>query len=359
MTLTASNTPSRCLRGLIVAFAVTLLAGCSSLGTVPGKTPVMDELMDNFTVIAHRGASGYLPEHTLEGAAMAHAMGVDYIEQDVVLTRDDVLIVLHDLHLDAVTDVAERYPERARADGRHYAIDFTLEEIRRLRVHERTGPDGAPAFPGRFPHESGMFRVPTLEEEIILVQGLNRSAGRNVGLYIEPKAPAWHQAEGKDLMAAVLTLLADHGLTEADDKVLLQSFDFDALRRAHEEFGTRLGLVQLIGENDWQESTTDFEFLRTAAGLREVARFARGIGPWLPQVIEAKEDGTVAISPLTSLAQNLGLFVHAYTLRAEHLPPALGGMTEAVRTLVRDVKLDGVFTDQPDQVIESLRAIQH
>jgi glycerophosphoryl diester phosphodiesterase len=337
----------------MVAFAATLLAGCATLRDVPGQSPDTAELMNNFTVIAHRGASGYLPEHTLEGAAMAHGMGADYIEQDVVLTRDDVLIVLHDLYLDAVTDVAERYPGRARADGRHYAIDFTLEEIRHLRVHERTGPDGEPAFPERFPHESGLFRVPTLEEEIVLIQGLNRSTGRNVGLYIEPKAPAWHQLEGKDLMAAVLALLADHGLTRADDKVLLQSFDFDALRRAHEEFGTKLGLVQLIGENDWQESPTDFGFLQTEAGLREVARFAQGIGPWLPQVIDIKDDGSVAISPLTALAQSLGLFVHAYTLRAEHLPPALGGMPEVVRVLAEDVRLNGVFTDQPDQVIRA------
>lgn len=355
----ALSQPARCSRGLMVVFTALLLAGCATLRNEPGEMQDTAERMNHFTVIAHRGASGYLPEHTLESAAMAHAMGVDYIEQDVVLTRDDVLVVLHDLYLDAVTDVAERFPERARPDGHHYAIDFTLEEIRRLRVHERTGADGMPVFPGRFPPESRLFRVPTLAEEIALIQGLNRSTGRHVGLYIEPKAPAWHQAEGKDLMAAVLALLADHGLNRASDKVLLQSFDFDALRRAREELGTELGLVQLIGENDWQESATDFEFLQTEAGLREVARFARGIGPWLPQVVATRDDGSVAISPLTTLAQNLGLSVHAYTLRAEHLPPGPGGMPQAVRLLVEQVKLDGVFTDQPDQVIAGLRAAGH
>jgi glycerophosphoryl diester phosphodiesterase len=158
-------------------------------------------------------------------------------------------------------------------------------------------------------------------------------------------------------MTAVLTVLTDHGLSRAGDKVLLQSFDFDALRRAREELGTELGLVQLIGENDWQESPTDFAFLQTEAGLREVARFARGIGPWLPQVIDLKDDGCIDISDLTATAQRLGLFVHAYTLRADQLPPALGGMPEAARLLVQDVKLDGVFTDQPDQVVAALRAI--
>jgi glycerophosphoryl diester phosphodiesterase len=313
------------------------------------------EPLKEFTVIAHRGASGYLPEHTLEGAAMAHAMGADYVEQDVVLTRDDALIVLHDLYLDAVTDVAERFPGRRRADGRHYAIDFSLEEIRSLRVHERTGPDGEPARPGRMSPAGRIFRVPTLDEEITLIRDLNRASGRDVGWYIEPKAPAWHQAAGKDLFAAVLALLAGHGLSGADDKVLLQSFDLDALRRARRELGTELRLVQLIGENDWRESPTDCAFLRTEAGLREIAGFAQGIGPWLPQVIEIKEDGVVDISGLAALAQRLGLFVHAYTLRADQLPPALGGMREAVRLLVEDAQLDGVFTDHPDQVIGHLR----
>lgn len=345
-----------CRSRLITGFAAILLSGCATLGNVPGQTPAIAETMNDFTVIAHRGASGYLPEHTLEGAAMAHAMGADYIEQDVVLTRDGVLIVLHDLYLDAVTDVAERFPGRAREDGRHYAIDFTLEEIRGLRLHERSFAAGAPAFPGRFPVESAIFRVPTLEEEIALIRGLNRSTGRDVGLYIEPKAPAWHRDQGKDLMAAVLALLADHGLSDARDKVLLQSFDLEELLRARNELRTGLRLVQLIGENDWLESPTDFDFLRTEAGLREIAGFAQGIGPWLPQVLEINENGVVDISDLTALAQRLGLFVHAYTLRADQLPPAIG-MREAVRLLVEEARLDGVFTDHPDQVIQQLREI--
>jgi len=144
--------------------------------------PASTETTKEFIVIAHRGASGYLPEHTLEGAAAAHAMGADYVEQDVLLTRDDRLIVLHDLYLDAVTDVAERFPDRRRADGRHYAIDFSLEEIRSLRAHERTGPDGAPALPGRFPPDSPIFRVPTLEGAVELKIPPNSSGGRTLRL---------------------------------------------------------------------------------------------------------------------------------------------------------------------------------
>jgi glycerophosphoryl diester phosphodiesterase len=127
-------------------------------------------------VIAHRGASGYLPEHTLEAVAMAYAMGADYLEQDVVLTKDDHAIVLHDIHLEAVTNVAQVFPRRARSDGRYYAIDFTLAEIKALQVHERIAlPAGAAVYPKRFPVGWSRFEIPTLEEEITLVQGLNKS----------------------------------------------------------------------------------------------------------------------------------------------------------------------------------------
>ena len=118
-------------------------------------------------VIAHRGASGYLPEHTLEAKALAHGQAADFIEQDVVLTKDDVPVVLHDVHLDAVCDVADRFPERRRDDGRFYALDFTLAELRTLRFSERRDPQtGRQVFPGRFPAGTGTFRIATLAEEL-------------------------------------------------------------------------------------------------------------------------------------------------------------------------------------------------
>jgi glycerophosphoryl diester phosphodiesterase len=313
------------------------------------------EPMQTFTVIAHRGASGYVPEHTLEGVAMAHAMGVDYVELDAMLTRDDHLIVLHDLHLDAVTDAARRFPDRHRPDGRRYAIDFTLEEIRSLRVNERIGPDGSPVFPGRFPASARIFRIPTLDEQLALIRGLNRSTGRDVGVYIEPKSPAWHRAEGKDLVPAVLDRLASHGYRTASDKVLLQSFDSDALLCARRDLGSTLRMVQLIGENSWRESATDFELLQTDEGLERVAEYAQGIGPWLPQVIDVKESGRAATAGLVERAHALGLFVHAYTLRADQLPDGAGSFGEVVRMLAGETGLDGVFTDHPDQVIGSLK----
>ena len=112
-------------------------------------------------VIAHRGACGYLPEHTRAAKALAYAMGADYLEQDVVASRDDELIVLHDVHLDRVTDVASRYPNRARRDGRFYVRDFDLNEIKTLRVHHRRNADGSPVYRGRDGADGENFRVLT------------------------------------------------------------------------------------------------------------------------------------------------------------------------------------------------------
>ena len=313
--------------------------------------------MKNFTVISHRGASGYLPEHTLEGVAMAHSMGSDYIEQDAVLTRDNVLIVLHDLYLDAVTDVAERFPDRKRPDGFHYAIDFTLDEIKTLRVHERVKHDGKPEFPSRSSDQDTIFRIPTLAEEITLIQGLNRTSNRNTGIYVEPKSPAWHTNEGRDLVKAVTALLADFGYTERQDKAYLQSFDPHYLEYARHELNTDLKLVQLIGENSWQECAADFDYLQTEKGLQSIARYADGIGPWLMQVVRVRKGKNTDISDLVALAQRLGLFVHAYTLRADELPPEIGDMLSAVQFLRDRAGLDGVFTDHPDQVIQSIQQL--
>jgi glycerophosphoryl diester phosphodiesterase len=310
--------------------------------------------MSNLTVIAHRGASGYLPEHTLESAAMAHAMGVDFIEQDVVLTRDRQLIVLHDLSLEAVTDVHQRYPGRQREDGRFYAIDFSLEEIRTLRVHERVNPDGSPAFPGRFPPDSALFRIPTFSEEAELIQGLNRSSGRNIGLYIEPKAPAWHFENGQDIFGQTIRELATHGYQSRSDNACLQSFDMEALKRARLELETDLKLVQLIGENSWKESATDFDLLRTREGLREISQFADGIGPWILHIVDLSMNDLSDISDIVPLAHEFGLFVHAYTLRADQIPDEIGGIGKALELLTANTRLDGLFTDHPDQVLALL-----
>lgn len=309
-------------------------------------------------IIAHRGACGYLPEHTLEAKAFAYALGADYIEQDVVATRDDALIVLHDIHLEQVTNVAERFPERKRQDGRFYARDFDLAEIRLLNVWERRQEDGKTAvFPKRFPTGLGNFRVPTLAEEIALVQGLNQSTGRNTGIYPEIKSPAWHRQEGVDLSALVLRELSESGYTNRDDKVFLQCFDAAEVRRIREELGCELKMVQLLGENAWGESDTDYETLKTADGLARLAETVEGVGPWIGQLIRMADiDGHPVSTGFVSAAHAAGLQVHPYTFRADELAPGFETLEEMIRWFVDELKIDGLFTDFTDIAATALRS---
>ena len=134
-------------------------------------------------------------------------MGADYLEQDVVASRDDQLIVLHDVYLDRVTDVAERFPGRRRDDSRFYVRDFELAELKELKVWERMRGNGAPVYPGRYPARSGDFRIHTLAEELQLVRALNEKSGRRAGIYPEIKKPAWHREEGIDIAPLLLSEL--------------------------------------------------------------------------------------------------------------------------------------------------------
>lgn len=307
------------------------------------------------TVIAHRGASGYLPEHTLAAYAYAYAQGADYLEPDVVVTRDGQAIALHDLYLDAVTDVRERFTDRARADGLHYVVDFTLEEIRSLRLNERIEPDtGEQRYPGRFPAGQGQFRVVTLAELIELTQGLNVSTGRTVGIYPELKAPGFHESHGHDITAIVFEILASYGYRSAEDLCLIQSFEPEPLRRLREEFGTGLRLVQLLGENDWEMNHVDYEPMYTPEGLATIAGYADAIGPPLTRILEGVDtDGAPRLSRLVPNAQAAGLLVHPYTFRADALPEGVS-LEQLLELFVHQIGVDGLFIDHPDRLVRLL-----
>lgn len=311
---------------------------------------------DAALVIAHRGACGYLPEHTLEAKAYAHALGADFLEQDIVATKDDELIVLHDIHLDRVTDVAERFPDRHREDGRYYARDLYLHEIRTLTAWERRDESGLNAvFPNRFPTDSGNFRVPTLRDEIKLIQGLNRSTGRTAGIYPEIKRPAWHRNEGVDISALLLQLLDDLGYRSKADPIYLQCFDAAEVRRIRHDLGCQLKIVQLLAENSWAESDTDYEPLKSGEGLRELARSVDAIGPWLGHVVTTGGiDGEPVSTGLVSAAHQAGLAVHPYTFRKEQLAPGFHSLQEMVAWFVEKLSIDGLFTDFPDLALDAL-----
>jgi glycerophosphoryl diester phosphodiesterase len=278
-------------------------------------------------VIAHRGASGYLPEHTLPAVAVAHAMRADYIEQDVVLTKDDQAIVLHDTTLDRTSDVARRFPDRARDDCHFYAIDFNLSEIRQLRVGERQHAVGDAAFSGRFPGQTEILRIPTLEEEIQLIQGMNLSTGRDVGIYVELKDPAFHAEEGKDLPGIVLEKLQQYGYLKTEDRAFIQCFDADTLKSLRNR--TRLSLVQLLGDEELSQ-----------ARAMEIAEYADAAGPSIVDLAKAPE--------FVEFAHKAGLNVHPYTFRVDQLPENLDSFDQLMDFFVAGLQVDGVFTDHPD-----------
>lgn len=290
-------------------------------------------------VIAHRGASGYLPEHTLPAKAMAYAMGTDYLEQDVVLSKDDVPVVIHDIHLEAVTDVAKKFPKKKRKDGKYYVIDFTFEELKRLNVSERFDPaTNKVVFPNRFPVFTSTFKLHSLQEEIEFIQGLNKSTGKNIGVYPEIKDPAFHRKEGKDISKIVLKVLNDYGYKTKKDNCILQCFDAKELKRIRNEFKSELFLVQL----------TEFKYVEK---LEEIATYADGIGPWYYQIFDGKDkNGKWKISNLVANAHKLNLIVHAYTFRADQLGD-FESFNELLQVALYEANVDGVFTDFPDKVV--------
>jgi glycerophosphoryl diester phosphodiesterase len=304
-------------------------------------------------IIAHRGASGYLPEHTLAAKALAYGQGADYLEQDVVLSKDGVPVVFHDTHIDATTDVAKKFSGRQRADGRFYALDFTVAELKQLNVTERFNPKtGKAAFPKRFLVGVGSFSVVTLEEEIQFIQQLNRSTGRNVGIYPELKAPAWHRQEGRDLAAAVLPVLRKYGYDAKDSACYVQCFEYAEVKRLRSELGWSGKLIMLLGSKGKGPGETDFTYLHTDAGLAELAKLVDGIGPPIGSYVTGKSPAERKVTDLAARARKAGLKSHPYTLRADELPKCVASVDELLSALFTEAKVDGLFTDFPDLCIK-------
>lgn len=281
-----------------------------------------------------------------------HAQAADFIEQDVVLTKDDVPVVLHDVHLDGVCDVAARFPDRRRDDGRFYALDFTLDELRTLRFFERRDPQtGRPIYPDRFPAGTGIFRIATLEEELEFLAGLDRSTGRRTGVYPEIKEPAWHRGEGRDISPLVLDVLRRHGFTTKADPCFLQCFDADEVRRLRGELGWQGRLVQLVGEAPDAAAGAADPLLADGV-LTHLAATVDGIGPPLGRVVgpDGRPTGLVAA------AHQAGLVVHAYTFRRDKLPRFAADTDTALRILFVEAGIDGLFSDFPDICVAWLRA---
>lgn len=286
---------------------------------VAAAAPAADKI-----VIAHRGASGYLPEHTLEAYAFAYALGADYIEPDLVRTKDGRCIALHDIHLQSTTNVEEVFPDRKRDDGQWYAIDFTLAEIKQLSAHER--------LPKRFPAGKSRFEVPTFEEVIELVQGLNATTGRDVGIYPELKEPGFHAKEGQPMEQAVLDILARYGYAGPDAKCFVQCFSPGTLKALRTEYKTTLPLILLMGGEQLTESA-----------IADIATYANGIGPDKSLVSKQPE--------IVQWAHAHGLLVHPYTIRRDVKPPAFATTQDELKKFYFEYDVDGLFTDFADDAV--------
>ena len=291
-------------------------------------------------VIAHRGASGYLPEHTTEAAAFAHALGADYIEQDVVMSKDGVAVVLHDVTLDDVTNVADVFPDRQR-DGHYFVFDFTLAELRRLNVTERSHNAG------RFPGGQGRFLIRTLEEHLQLIAGLNASRGRKAGVYVEVKQPALQRTHGLDASRAVIDLLTRYGYTSPTDRAFVQCFDADEVLRIRTELKCQLKLIQLFGETPSHDT------------LVATAKVADGIGIPIAAVLPDVTNGEPRFTEVVRTAHDHTLLVHVWTLRNDRLPQWAPSTEELIGWLVRDGRVDGIFTDFPDTVLDWREQARH
>ncbi len=276
-------------------------------------------------------------------------MGADYLEQDVVATRDDELVVLHDIHLDRVSNVADLFPDRERADGRFFVRDFTLSEVKQLSVHERLNADGSPVYPERGDGRGdGQYQIQTFSEELEFIAKLQAEEGRPVGIYPEIKRPQWHREEGVDITPLFLATLRAFGFESHSDPVYVQCFDDRELVRIRDFYRCELKLIQLIGENDWGEAETDYEDLRSPEGLKRLAKTVDGIGPWVNRLYHYQNGGQVEDAGLVSAAHAEGLAVHPFTFRSDDLPPGFESFAELMHFTVDELSIDGLFTDFPD-----------
>jgi glycerophosphoryl diester phosphodiesterase len=384
-------------RAILIVFTLAMMVACSSVAapvpnTLNGQEPL---------VIAHRGASGYLPEHTLEAYRKAIELGADVIEPDLISTKDGVLIASHYPNLAINTDVASRpeFASRKREDwavdgeiqSGWFAHDFTLAEIKTLGV--------IATDPQRPQQYNGKFKIPTLQEIIDLAKTESKRLGHHVAIYPETKNPTYHRDLGLPLEDKLVSAINSAGWNSQTAPVFVQSFEPSSLKEMRAK-GLKVRMVQLIDAAgydfktggltyappfdrpyDWEKSGDHrlFSDMVTPSGLAEIKSYADGIGPWKPYIVPVKGqvdnagnlkdingDGLTDLRDAntqdpTSLiddAHKQGLFVHPYTFRNEdkYLAHDYSGDPRAEYLQFFRLGVDGVFSEFPDTAIAARRA---
>jgi len=372
--------------------ALTVIAGCSSMALPPSQT------LDGHAplVIAHRGASGYLPENTLEAYQRAIDPGADAIEPDLISTQDGVLIASHYPNLAMSTDVASRpefacrkrenWPIDGERQSGWFAHDFTLAEIKTLGV-VATDPERPQQY-------NGKFKIPTLQEVIDLARAESERLGRSIAIYPESKNPTYHRDLAVPLEDKLISAICSAGWNSKTAPVFVQSFEPGSLKEMRAK-GLKVRMVQLIDADgydfktggltyappfhrpyDWEISGDQrlFSDMVTPAGLAEIKTYADGIGAWKPYIVPVKGqlddagnlkdingDGKFDLRDATTEnptsliddAHKLGLFVHAFTFRNEsrYLAHSYLGDPHAEYLQFFRLGVDGVFSEFPDTAI--------
>lgn len=345
------------MRHALLAAALLLGTAAMTAAPVPAAAQTAPSMagMKEPLVLGHRGASGYRPEHTLASYALAIEMGADFIEPDLVSTKDGRLVARHEPEIGATTDAPQKFPDRKTkkmVDGKEvegwFTTDFTLAELKTLRAKQPRSI--------RANAWDGLLEIPTLEEIIELALNKTQEKGRTIGIYPETKHPTFHDQLGLSLEEPLLAILAKYGYTAPDSAVFIQSFEVANLQELATK--TKVRLIQLFDEA--QMSPYDFVVKgdkRTYADLmkpdelKKIAGYAYGIGPWKRTIVLQNDDKT--LKPANSLitdAHAAGLKVHPYTFRDEPVFLAADYRLDPAAEYRHffELGVDGLFTDFPD-----------
>jgi glycerophosphoryl diester phosphodiesterase len=353
--------PGEAVGGFVVflfTFFTCVVAVTSCARASPGSGAATRGEQETPIIIGHRGASGYRPEHTLAAYELAIRQGADFIEPDVVITKDGVLVARHEHRLDETTDVAERFPslrtvKRIANDTATgwFVEDLTLAQLRTLRARER--------LPSRSHAYDGQFGVPTLDEVLALAVRMSGETGRVIGVYPETKSPSYFRSIGLPLEETLIAALQRHWPDLAQAPVFVQSFEVENLKRLRAM--TPVRLIQLLdaegGPADASDTTT-YATMASAAGLRGIARYAHGVGVNKRLIIAVAPDGRL-LTPTSVVADAhaAGLLVHVWTFRSDtpFLAAAYGGDPAAEYRQFAALGIDAVFSDFPDHAAAALR----